>query len=144
MIGIATKLFLGKASDYSDAFFTYNSPFVIMTSIGFFVSFLNLDISNKVICRIINFCGKHTFGVYLLHNHFLFREIIWTFLLPSMWAEINPFLMLAFFGASVIGIYTAGIFVEHIRAVIDGLFRRKHNEFSLLKKLDEKVNTIFD
>ncbi|MBD8347154.1 acyltransferase [Dysgonomonas sp. HGC4] len=50
----------------------YNNPFLIIAAIGLFFTFKNMTISSNV----INKLAPLSFGVYLIHNHYLIREIL--------------------------------------------------------------------
>ena len=62
-------IFIGyKASyGYSEIFYDYCNPFIVLQTIALFLSFNRLNIS---FIRPINILSKHTFSVYLLHSHF--------------------------------------------------------------------------
>ena len=50
--------------------FTYNSPLVMIQSVAYFMFFRTLTIKS----RVINYVAGLTFGVYLLHENFYFRN----------------------------------------------------------------------
>lgn len=49
----------------------YNNPFLILAAVGLFFTFKNMNFSNQV----INTLAPLSFGVYLIHNHYLIRRI---------------------------------------------------------------------
>lgn len=64
------KLFLNKIMH----FFSDSSIFILGIAIGMFLIFLNKkEFSNKY----INFIASLSFGVYLIHDNFLMRPILW-------------------------------------------------------------------
>ena len=54
----------------------YSSPFSVLIAGSFIKIFSNLKITNKYIIKLISFFSPLTFGIYLLHNHYLVRNYI--------------------------------------------------------------------
>ena len=54
----------------------YNNPCIIIQSIAYFLLFESLTLKSKI----INTVAKCTFGIYLLHDHRLVREHLYSFL----------------------------------------------------------------
>jgi len=69
--------FIAKAQNL---FYHYNSLITLFAAIALFNYFLNLNIHNmpKILVKI----SSLTLGVYLIHDHFLFRNILWKDILP--------------------------------------------------------------
>ena len=61
------------ANDYS-----YTSVYVVICSIALFVLFININIKNKVVGRIIGFVSGTTFGIYLIHLNYIVMDRIIT------------------------------------------------------------------
>lgn len=59
---------------HEDAFLAYNSVFLILISIGFFLIFKDLEMDNN---KYINIISKTIFGIYLIHDNGLLRNWIW-------------------------------------------------------------------
>lgn len=85
--------------------FAYNSPFVVLASVGFFMIFKSITFSNKV----INYCAASAFAVYLVHKNPLvwgqfkaFIESIWLQLSLPMFTFVAIAIVLAVFVACVI------------------------------------------
>lgn len=51
----------------------YNSPIVLVMTYSLFQFFNNIKLKSKI----INYVSQFTFGIYLIHDHSLNREIIW-------------------------------------------------------------------
>ena len=63
---------------YYTSFSDINSIFVVLCSIFVFLFFL---CQKKFSCnKFLLLCGNSTFGVYLFHEHFLVKELLWNFL----------------------------------------------------------------
>lgn len=79
--------------------YAYNSPFLIIASVGCLCIFLNIQIYNKI----INFMARTTFGVYLIHcNQYVWKEWI---------AALKSIYMTSFVGVigSVLIIYVVAV-----------------------------------
>lgn len=50
----------------------YNNPFLILAAVGLFFTFKNMSFSSNT----INKLAPLAFGVYLIHNHYLIRKIL--------------------------------------------------------------------
>lgn len=69
MNAFLTFLFSGNL----DRLYWYNSPIIVISSYCLFMFFANLEFTN----RSINFIAKYTFGIYLVHEQFLVRILLW-------------------------------------------------------------------
>lgn len=49
----------------------YNNPLLILAAVGLFFTFKNMNFSSKI----INSIAPLSFGVYLIHNHYLIRRL---------------------------------------------------------------------
>lgn len=65
----------GRFSNLIECFIEYNGPFTYLASISLFLCFKNIKINNTNVSKIIVFISGGTFGVYLLHEHFLLRGL---------------------------------------------------------------------
>ena len=62
-----TYYFTLKNNEYSEYFFGYLTPNVLLSSMGIFLLFKNFVIKNKRIIKVILFFSNHSFGIYLVH-----------------------------------------------------------------------------
>lgn len=100
--------------------FHYNFVFCLLGAVALFTAFGHIRIKNEKaaewICRI----SPLTFGVYLFHEHINIRNEwagwIEDFIGPVARAGIGS--LLVHWAISVLLVYTAGIFVDAIRAVV--------------------------
>lgn len=123
------KLFLNKIMH----FFSDSSIFILGIAIGMFLIFLNKkEFSNKY----INFIASLSFGVYLIHDNFLMRPILWNniFHVHTL-LKLNPvvFVIAAFLITSVI--YVVCSLIDMVRL----LFISKIFNGSILNKLFNKA-----
>jgi hypothetical protein len=58
---------------FVDGFQSYLNPFVVLSTVSYFVFFSQLKFKN----RVINFYGKYILGVYLITDSYLARTLIY-------------------------------------------------------------------
>ncbi|WML58625.1 acyltransferase [Neobacillus sp. PS2-9] len=110
IIANLTKVILGHPEG-SSIFYQYSSLIVLFAATSIFILFLNINIKNPNTIGLVRFFSKYTFGVYLIHTHFNFKNLLWSELvkpteyLESNWLVIHLFL-------SVIIIYITCSLVE--------------------------------
>ena len=54
----------------------YNSPSSVIIALCFIYMLSNIDIKSNILHKIISFFAPLTFGIYLIHNHKIVRNII--------------------------------------------------------------------
>lgn len=121
--------FLNKSTH----FFDDNSVFMLGIAVGLFLIFLNKkEFSNKY----INFIASLSFGVYLIHDNFLMRPILWNniFHVHTL-LKLNPvvFVLAAFLITFVI--YVVCSLIDMVRL----LFISKIFNGSILNKLFNEI-----
>jgi peptidoglycan/LPS O-acetylase OafA/YrhL len=109
----------GKLDGYINFLFAYNSPTVVVGSTFLFLFFRTIRIPEGFFAKVILAVSPLTFGVYLLHDHFLLRDL-WI----SVW-KVNqvyetPYFVLHFV-AVVLAVFIICAFAEWIRSLIFGL-----------------------
>ena len=103
----------GKMEYYMDMTNCYNYVTVLIASIGLFIAFSHIDIKpNKWINRI----AGYTFGVYLLHENIVLREL-WPHLLgidaaQGQWWQIFHMLI------CIVILFAAGCAVDALRTLV--------------------------
>lgn len=105
----------GKFAYSMDMTYCYNYITVFLASIGLFAAFAGLRIGH---IPWINRIAGYTFGVYLLHDNIVLREM-WP-LLPGMAAASGKWWQLFHMLVCVAAVFAIGAFVDFLR---DGLFR---------------------
>lgn len=76
-------LLTDKGADQIKFFYAYNSPTVIVASIALFLAFLNMgqkkrrdeDKKHPFVNKVILYIASLTFGIYLIHEHMLLRNL---------------------------------------------------------------------
>lgn len=90
--------------------FAYNSPFVILASISFFMMFKSMTFSSKA----INYCATSAFAVYLVHKN----PLVWIDFskwIKEMWNELSlPTFTLLVIALSL-GIFYACVAIDQSR-----------------------------
>lgn len=92
-------------------FYKYNSLTVYIASLGLFLFFLGLDMKENRLAGVIRYIAGSVFGVYLLHEH-----VVWRYEWPK-WLDVPGFVM-------ILLVFAAGICVESVRrCLFDGIGR---------------------
>ena len=92
--------------------FNYDNPFIIISSVFYFLFFCYVDINSKVISKI----GKYTFGIYLVHENPLIKGFLYNFLgynKSIYYINVVPKIII-----DAIIIFVIGLFIEMIRQFI--------------------------
>ena len=86
---------------------------IVIISINLFLIFLNIKVMNN---KIINTISQCTFGVYLIHEHYLIREFLWKYLFNA--SRITSSLKLIMYAVAV-------TFIVYIVCTMIDLIREK-------------------
>ncbi len=111
----------GSSYPYFAKYYTYTSLFVVVSGLALFLLFLNINVKNKYIQKIIGFFSKSTFGVYIIHTNI----IVWMYVLSGRFAHqslYSPTKLCLYILADAAVIYIACTAFEKIRAVVFKLF----------------------
>ena len=102
-------------------FYNYNTIFIFMASVGLFMFFKNIKLK-EIFPKTIETVSKATFGVYLIHENFLVRSVLYTKVLKVMSFAKKPLLIKgsAMIG-SVLAVFIVCIIIDLMR---ERLFRR--------------------
>lgn len=94
--------------------FAYNNPFVLISSISFFLFFLNITINN----RVINWIASSVLAVLLIHNNSYIAPIFFKYInnLPDTYP--NLFLCSLVISTIAIAIYIVCIIFDKFRLII--------------------------
>lgn len=131
LLSFLVKVFMDAFADklpliYTDnRLYAYNSPFVFGAAVCCFLFFVNLKINfkNKKTEKLIMTISTLSFGVYLLHEHNMMREVLWG-AIDFTRMENSAIAYLIGLVVIVIGIFIVGILVEKIRKEINlGIFK---------------------
>ncbi len=112
----------GKLEYYMDMTYCYNYITVLIASIGLFCAFASTDIKpNKWINRI----AGYTFGVYLIHDNIVIRELWPEFLgidkASEQWWQVFHMLL------CIVTVFAAGCILDSVRSLLfDRVFRKKN------------------
>jgi surface polysaccharide O-acyltransferase-like enzyme len=139
----------GKGGKQTMLFFAYNSPTVIIASVALFIAFLNMgqkkrresDKEHPFIKKMVLYIASLTFGIYLIHEHILLRDL-WTKLWKVPEAFEQNYFILHFIGVVLLVFVLCGI-IEACRKWIFGfLFRSRL--WSWVKIKTTKINAIMN
>lgn len=105
----------------------------IVGGTAFFFFFKNLKVKKNLM---MNDLAMGTFGILLMHDHNFFRHVLWQQVLHTQdWYYASWFWMAV--GAVVIWVYAAGFFIERVRALTGGGWRKyRHRSAAEDSKLE--------
>lgn len=122
-----------------ERFYRYNSFFVFTSALCIFIAFNQMNIKNKKVIKSISFFAPLTFGVYLIHENILVRQVLYDgFFKTSQYGKygILCFLIILIIQAFIIFI-SCSLF-EYIRVKFF-LLLKKIKKFNLL---DQKISNM--
>lgn len=102
----------------------YNHILVLLASVGFFYLFYHIQIKKYGIRRIVGKIAPYTLGVYLLHEHVAIRYEWQKWMYHILGKPNHTVSLLVITLVSVLLIFTAGILIDMLRAIIFKLFHR--------------------
>lgn len=111
-------ILLNSMYEKSTMAFAYNSPFVILSSVSFFLIFKSISFSNKV----VNYCAVSAFSAYLIHKN----PLVWipfSHWVKDMWQMLSLPMFTLFSIAIVLGILYASIVVDQSRRYLMRLLK---------------------
>ncbi len=112
--------YTGKLEYYMDMTYCYNYITVLIASIGFFHAFVNMEIKPNVW---VNRIAGYTFGVYLIHDNIVIREM-WPRLLgidaaSGQWWQIFHMLL------CIAIVFAVGCVIDAVRSLLFGRIFKK-------------------
>lgn len=109
----------------------YNSIFCFLSSISFFLIFLNINIKEGgFMKKIIIFLSSSSFGVYLIHENRYIRDYIWNLKIFNY--QNNLLLFIIYSILFPIIIYAIFMLIDKIRLIVfDFTFNKFINKFSI-------------
>ena len=127
----------GRFEVFIKVLLEYNSPTIILASVSFFLFFRTIRIPEGFFSKAVLFVSPLTFGIYLIHEHYLLRDL-WTTFWKVNEAVKMPWFIAHFIGC-VLAVFMIGAVIEGIRKFLfDLLYRSKALQWFLgkLGKLD--------
>lgn len=124
-----------------DGWFRYDSALVYLMTMCLFAGFLNLDIQNGKLSRLITSAAPLTLGVYLIHAHANVSPWSWeVFNLPArMDSAAFPLVQLA----SLVGIFAVCTAMDTLRQATVGRLENAQLPVSLCNDIQAKLNKLF-
>lgn len=125
-----------------DLFYSYNFIFVLFASVFLFLYFLNINIKNKIITKIILFVAPLTFGVYLIHENPLVRTKLWDFISKVFVGCSNKKILIYAILISLI-IFAFCVLIDLIRSILFKPINKYIYNSKFLNKISLKVENRF-
>ena len=130
----------GRLDNFVNYLYGYNSPTVIAASVGLFLFFRALNIRAEGFGKVVLFVAPLTFGIYLLHEHYLLRNL-WIDLWKVDAVFTTPLFILHYVGV-VLAVFVIGALVEWLRRLLFGLLD-KTKPMKAFYRLIGKLDGIF-
>ena len=127
----------GHLGNFINYLYGYNSPTVVAASVGLFLFFRTLNLQAKGFGKVILFVAPLTFGIYLLHEHYLLRDLWVRFWKVEEFFE-KPYFIAHFIGC-VFAVFIIGAAVEWLRRLLFSLLDKTppmKGFYRLLGKID--------
>jgi hypothetical protein len=127
----------GRFEVFIKVLLEYNSPTIVVASICLFLFFRTIRIPDGFLSKAILFVSPLTFGIYLIHEHYLLRDLWITFWKVEDFVK-KPYFILHYIGV-VLAVFIICGLIEWIRNMLFGLLYRSGAGkwfFSLLGKTD--------
>lgn len=131
-------LYIFKKEYKTEWFIDYISPFNLIASIGIFLLFIKIRISNKNINNMFKYLSEASFSVYIIHSH----KLIYDYLITDSFIFLNKYNIFTIIFAiivSMIGIYIICTVIDLIRKAIFKLFKIDDLINKLGGKLEDKL-----
>lgn len=119
-------------------FCSNNSIMTAAASISLLLFFRSIEIKNVLAEKVIRYFAPLAFGVYLIHDHIITRQIIWNWLKPTVLH--NSFFIVPYFILCVTGIFLVCSLIEWLRQQLFRLFRIDQFVTSLSDKVQDRVD----
>jgi peptidoglycan/LPS O-acetylase OafA/YrhL len=121
--------------------FAYNTPFAVIGAIFVFLAFLQIDIKNTSLRKVIIKLGALSFGTYLLQTNYIvyawFNGLYQKFYYYNVFAMIGAILLIAFIW------YAFGTVIDFIRDCIFKKVRLVERVMILINKVIKYLNAKF-
>ena len=124
LIGSISTKILGKEIG-SGLFYTYNSVIILLASVSLFLFYKQIEIKSKIFSKVISEISLLSFGVYLFHEHFILRNILWEFVNFSKIIEYGIIVVFVYMLGIIFLIFITGCVIEAIRNKILNLLGLK-------------------
>lgn len=116
----------------------YNNILVYFGALFLFMAFLNLNIKNSVVKKVVLFISPLTFAVYLIHESPFISSFVWSVLNTSKWCVNSPLFIFFGFG-TVLVLFLCCCFIEFLRKLI---FKYLKIDFFIKKVSDCTENKV--
>ena len=101
----------------NDILYGYKTILCFSASVCLFLAFLNLNIKNKVLTKVVIFVAPLTFAVYLIHESLGFKEYLWEIINPNTITVTGPlFAVVAIL--IILAIFIVCALIEYVRQLV--------------------------
>lgn len=125
-------------------FLNYNSPLALLATLSLFLCVKNMPLGESKLDPLILKAAGVAFGVYLIHDNYLIRYLVWDTFRASKVALTHWAVIYACAAGAVVYIICGA--AELVRQKIFAFFRARYEKTALYRKeqlLCEKLNAVF-
>lgn len=141
IVSLASRLGIELPNDITGYYYSYNSVPVLLGSLALFQYFRGISINGSFAKKLIVFFAPLTFGVYLIHDNFFMRDIVWSYLQQIY--EPSLFLIpLVFF--YVIVVFLICSIIDYCRSLLFSIVSKRGAYRCWLKRIDENSGLILE
>jgi len=116
-----------------------NNVFSLFTGVALFLLFLKISINTS---RLINYVAGTTFGIYLFHDNFIFRDWIWGFFVNRQ-GYYGSSLFLAHCLLTVAALFLLGMVFDILIGYLIRPVLTSEKVDKACRRIDERVNSSF-
>lgn len=125
----------------ADYYYRNHSAVVIVGAVSLFVAFLKLSIKNAGLIKIIKLVSPLTLGVYLIHEHYELRMLLWNSVV-SITALPRNLLTPVYALLVTMVLYAVLLTIDFLRAKLFGLMESTSWYKNAMKNVDDGVHKI--
>lgn len=134
--------YIPSGAGYAFKMYSYNFLPVYISAVCLFRCFLGLRMKDGLPARQINRIASLTFGIFLMHSHFILRDRLWVALGTVKYA--NAGLLPLHLVGSVLAVFALCGVAEYVRKIIFAKFgailRMKEKWKVLEQNIDQKID----
>lgn len=124
-------------------FDSLNSIFMFMIAISIFLIFKSIKIKNINLGKIFGVIAKSSLGIYILHDNFIVRSVIWNEIFPNS-VILSSDLFFIFYPLKILLIYVIFLLIDKVLMFLYGkLINMLSNKtYNIVNFLFKKVNIL--
>lgn len=133
----------GFGETMTNTLYKYNSIVTFISSFSLFVFFLNINIKNTLLNKIILIISPFTFGVYLIHEHFALRQLLWSeIIVPLRYVSLWYFPLISI--CIILAIFISCVFIDFLWKISFGKIGKSKSVTTISDKIENYLRGTID